>query len=52
MLTEISLGEVLASAFGSGAELWISTQGITRSVIEQNLEKLLEAWNGHIGAKR
>ena len=23
-----------------------------RSVIEQNLEKLLEAWNGHIGAKR
>jgi hypothetical protein len=23
-----------------------------RAVIEQNLEKLLEAWNGHIGAQR
>jgi hypothetical protein len=23
-----------------------------RGVIEQNLEELLEAWNGHIGAKR
>jgi hypothetical protein len=49
-----SLGEVLASAVGTGTELRISAGELRRirALIEENRERILEAWYGHISAKR